>query len=159
MSLPEVWLLSDVRSVECSAVGESLAGAAVLACGVSGVGAVGWVGDDIAVLQPGVSVSDKAASGRNVAQESVKELLTRENWDEWARSTWEIATSGTRPDWGQCGKCGSKVKLDRVDLTARVNAAEKLQAMGYGKPRDESESSKGFVLNRTVVLPAMSEEM
>lgn len=95
----------------------------------------------------------QTTKGRNVAQESVQDLLSRERWDEWALSTWEIATSGTKPEWAECPKCQRKVKLDRVDLTARVNAAEKLQSMGYGKPRDGSESQKGFVLNRTIVEP------
>ncbi len=95
----------------------------------------------------------KPTSGRNVAQESVRELISREEWDAWARATWEIATSGTKPEWAECPKCQRKVKLDRVDLMARVNAGKELQAMGYGKPKDDDERSRGFELRRVIVVP------
>ena len=93
------------------------------------------------------------SQGRNVAQESVRELLSREAWDEWAAATWEIATSGTKPEYSPCPKCGVKVRLERVDLMARVNAGRELQAMGYGKPKDDDEKLRGFELKRVVVVP------
>ncbi len=99
----------------------------------------------------------KQASGRNVAQESVRDLLSKDAWDDWARATWDIATAGTKPEYSNCPKCHVKVKLERVDLMARVNAAEKLQSMGYGKPKDDDERTRGFVLNRTIVNPGGSD--
>ncbi len=92
-------------------------------------------------------------SGRNAAQESVRKHITDEEWDRWVESMWEIATSATRPEWVECPRCNRKTEMARVDTVARINAGKELQAMGYGKPKDDDATQRGFVLNRVIVVP------
>ena len=94
-----------------------------------------------------------ASSGRNLAAEVVKRLITEDEWRSAVESLWEIATSGTRPDWVWCPHCRKKIQADRVDLRARVEAAKNLQDMGYGKPVVEDPDRQGIILKRTIVAP------
>src|SRR5215831_19097499 len=94
-----------------------------------------------------------AVAGRNLAAEVVKRLITEDEWRQAVESLWEIATSGTKPDWVWCPHCRKKIQADRVDLRARVEAAKNLQDMGYGKPVVEDPDRQGIVLRRTIVQP------
>ena len=94
-----------------------------------------------------------AVAGRNVAAEVVKRLITEDEWRSAVESLWEIATSGTKPDWVWCPHCRKKIQADRVDLRARVEAAKNLQDMGYGKPQVEDPDRQGIILKRTIVAP------
>ena len=85
-------------------------------------------------------------------QDAIQEVVDYKAAVRNAESLWEIATSGTKPEWHNCPKCGVKIKLDRVDLMAKVNAQGQLLSQGWGKPKDD-EDSRGFILNRVIVEP------
>ena len=104
-------------------------------------------------LGRGTDSSLPAVAGRNVAAEVVKRLITEDEWRSAVESLWEIATSGTKPDWVWCPHCRKKIQADRVDLRARVEAAKNLQDMGYGKPQVEDQDRQGIVLHRRIVQP------
>jgi hypothetical protein len=90
--------------------------------------------------------------GRNVAQQVVQEMITEDEWRRAAEALWEIATQGTRMEWAYCEGCNRKVQFERPDLRARTEALQRLQEMGYGRPR-EDEQKQSLLVNRTIVRP------
>ena len=86
-------------------------------------------------------------------------MITEDEWRKAAEALWQIATSGTKLDWGCCPGCNKKVQLDRPDLRARADALRSLQEMGFGKPKAEDEGRAGFILKRVIVNPPMGALM
>lgn len=98
-------------------------------------------------------VRPKTLEGRNLAQKVVRDLITEEEWKEAVESMWQIATSGTKPDWVRCPNCQRKVQADRVDLRARTDALKGLQEMGFGRPRADEEDREPLLVNRRIIVP------
>jgi hypothetical protein len=91
--------------------------------------------------------------GRNLAQKVVRDLITEEEWRDAVESLWQIATSGTQPEWVFCPNCGRKTQMERVDLRARSDALSRLQEMGFGKPRVDVDDREPMVVHRSIVRP------
>lgn len=100
----------------------------------------------------------KPRSNRNLAQQIVQRKLDEEKIEAAVDVLQETLTGAERTVWVACPHCKRKHEVTPIDALTRIKALEQLQNLGWGRPKpDEDERKQGFVLNRIIVEPAMSE--
>ena len=98
-----------------------------------------------------------SAAESKANRERIREVVD-ENLEQHLRALLDQASNAEREDWVLCPHCNRKHQVSRPDWRAQESAIRTLHELGYGKPKVEGEGSgQGFVLNRIIVQPPMSD--